>query len=143
MALRDFINSFDKLIQPDKEVWQINAFYLGHLMRGSRINPDILFTATFYIRQWLINTTFKEPVENKLTDYLVERWMDVIENQRFNLLQPIIAVPDIKSAISDTSVGTVKLSKILLAAEIAVRHKLDANLRSNIKTHSLQKKLKE
>jgi hypothetical protein len=33
----------------------------------------------------------------------------------------MIAVPDIKAVIEDSSVGTVKIARLLLAAEIAVK----------------------
>ena len=92
-----------------------------------------MFIVTYRFWEWLFYTNFKDIVEDMIADYLARRWQNIIEHQRFNLQQPMIAVPAIEAAIGESAGGTVKIAKLLLAAEIAVQYKLDANQRSKLK----------
>ncbi|MFC1739251.1 tetratricopeptide repeat protein [Planctomycetota bacterium] len=138
IAFRDFIDSFEKKICPKGDVFNVVAFYLGCLMNVETISPDKMFLLVYRIWEWLLYTEFKDIVENMIADYLARHWQKIIEHQRFNLQQPMIAVPDIEAAIDESAGGTVKIAKLLLAAEIAVKHKLGANLRSKLEEHCLQ-----
>lgn len=104
-------------------------------MKVNTISPDKMFVVTYRLWEWLLHTYLKDIVEEMIADYLARRWQKIIEHQRFNLQQPMIAIPDIEAAIGDSAGGTVKIAKLLLAAEFAVKRKLDANLRSKLKEH--------
>ena len=138
-ALSDFIDSFEKQTCPEGDLYDIIAFHLGCLVDvNANISPDKMFIATFRLWEWLLHTHFKDIVEDMIADYSARCWQKIIEHQRFNLQQPMIGVPDIETAIGESAGGTVRIAKLLLAAEIAVKHKLDANLRSELKEHCLQ-----
>jgi len=139
IALRDFVECFEKKICPKGDIYDITAFHLGYLMNVNTISPNKMFIMAYRLWEWLLYTHFKDIVEDMIADYLAQRWQEIIEHQKFNLQQPMIAVPDIEAAIGESARGTVKIAKLLLAAEIAVRHRLDANLRSKLKEHCLQK----
>ena len=62
----------------------------------------------------------------------------MIEQQKFNLLNPRIAVQAITSAIEEPIQGNIKIAKLLLAAEIAVKKQLSENQRSKLKSCLLQ-----
>ena len=138
IALLDFIDCFKKKTCPKGDTYDMTAFHLGHLMNVNTISPDDTFIATFRLWEWLLNTYFKDIVEDMIADYLVRRWQNIIEHQKFLLQQPMIAVPAIETAIGESIGGSVKIAKLLLAAEIAVNHKFNANLRSELKEHCLQ-----
>ncbi len=140
IALCDFIDCFEKQSCPEGEAYEIIAFHLGYLMNiNTNMSPNKMFIVTYRLWEWLsFHTSFKNTVENVIANYLAQHWQKIIEHQRFNLQQPMIAVPDIEAAIGESAGGTVKIAKLLLAAEIAVKHKLDTNLRSKLKEHCLQ-----
>ena len=132
-ALRNFIDCFEKDTCPKGDLYDTTAFYFGSLMNANTKSPDDMFIAAYRIWEWLLYTDFKDFVGDMIADYLTRCWQEIIKNQRFNLQQPMIAIPDIEAAIGDSARGTVKIAKLLLAAEIAVKHKLGANLRSKLK----------
>lgn len=134
-ALSNFLDCFDKETYPDGDEWDKYAFCLGYLTRKTNVNPDSMFILTYNLWQWLLYTDLKGSVEDEMAHYLSDRWLHIVKHQRFNLLQPMIVVPDIKAVIDDSSKGTVKIARLLLAAEIAVSNKLDSNQRSNLKKH--------
>lgn len=139
IALCDFIDCFEKQSCPKGEAYEIIAFHLGCLMNANtNMCPDKMFIVTYRLWEWLLNTYFKDIVEELIADYLARRWQKIIEHQKFLLQQPMVAVPAIETAIGESTGGTVKIAKLLLAAEIAVKHKLDANLRSKLKEQCLQ-----
>ena len=138
IALRDFLNCFEKKTCPKIDAYDIPAYHLGCLMNVNTISPNEMFIVAYRFWEWLLYTHFKGIVEDMIADYLTRCWQEIIKNQSFNLQQPMIAIPDIEAAIGDSTRGTVKIAKLLLAAEIAVRHRLDANQRSKLKEHCLQ-----
>jgi len=135
IALQDFIDCFEKETCPKGDLYDITAFHLGYLMNVNTVSPDKMFIVAYHLWEWLLRTHFKNIVEDMIADYLARCWQKIIEHQRFNLQQPMIAVPDIEAAIGESAGGTVKIAKLLLAAETAVKHKFDANLRSKLKEH--------
>jgi len=144
VALRDFIDCFEKETCPKENAYDIYAFHLGCLMNVNTITPDKMFIVTYRLWEWLLShTSFKNTVEDMIANYLAQHWQKIIEHQRFNLQQPMIAVPDIEAAIEESAGGTVKIAKLLLATEFAVKCKLDANLRSKLKEHCLQDQNKD
>ncbi len=70
-----------------------------------------------------------------IAEYLVKRWRNVIENQRFLLKQARLDVPDIAKAIGSDLAGIEKIAKIALAAEDAVAYRLPAKLRALFKNN--------
>jgi len=138
VVLREFIDCFEKETCPKGKAYDIYAFHLGCLMNVNIITPDKMFIITYRLWEWLTYTNFKAIVENMIAHYLARHWQKIIEHQKFNLQQPMITVPDIEAAIEESAGGTVKIAKLLLAAEFAVKRKLDATLLSKLKEHCLQ-----
>jgi hypothetical protein len=139
IALRDFLGCFEKQTQSKDNAFEIVASYIGSLMNtNTYISPDEMFIVTYRFWEWLPHTRFKYILEDVIANYLSQHWKNIIEHQRFQLQSPTITVPDIKTAIEESTKGTVKIAKILLAAEIAVKPKLGANLCSKLKEHCLQ-----
>jgi len=139
IALQPFIDSFEKQTCPKGDAFEITAYYLGRLMKANAyMSPDEMFIVTYRLWEWLPHTFFKDIIEYVIADYLSGCWRKIIEDQRFQLQRPMIAVPAIQTAIKETAGSTVRIAKLLLAAEIAVRHKLGANLRSKLQEHCLQ-----
>ena len=134
IALRPFIDCFEKQTCPQGNAFDITAYQLGRFMKANAyINPDEMFILTYRLWEWLPHTFFKDLIEDVIADYLAQRWHKIIEDQRFQLQQPMIAVPAIEAAVKEsTEEGTVKIAKLLLAAEIAVKHNLGVNLRSKL-----------
>lgn len=111
----------------------MTAYHLGRLMKANAyVSPDEMVLVTYRLWEWLPHALFKSEVENMIADYLGRRWRKIIAEQRFLLQQPMIAVPAIEAAIKEPAQGTARIAKLLLAAEIAVRHKFGADLRSKL-----------
>jgi len=138
IALRAFIDCFEKQTRGKGDAFDTMASYLGRLMKANTyMSPDEMFIVTFRLWEWLPHSSFKGIIEDLIADYLSGRWGKIIEEQRFQLNQPMIAVPAIQTAIKESASGTVRIAKLLLAAEIAVKHNLGADLRSKLQEHGL------
>ena len=136
IALKSFIECFGNQTSSKGDFHDVIATYLGYLANvNTSINPNKMFIVTYQLWEWLRYTNFKDIVEDKITNYLTRQWQKIIEHQKFGLKKPMIAVPDIKAAIGDSSVGTVKIARLLLAAEIAVNSKLNTTQRSQLHEH--------
>ncbi|MBN2589827.1 MAG: hypothetical protein JXA96_08185 [Sedimentisphaerales bacterium] len=135
-VLHDFINSFQKEKCPENDSYNIRAYYLGYLIDiGSNINPERLFIVTVRIWGWLRESHFRLNIEDIVANYLIKKWGYIIENQKFLLQQPTIAVPSIESAMKESCDGTLKIAKLILAAEIAVEKNMSSDLRSIIQEY--------
>ena len=145
IALCDFIDCFEKQLCPKSEEYETIAFHLGYFMNiNTKVSPDKMFIVTYRLWEWLLShTSFKDTIEDVIANYLAQHWQKIIEHQKFNLLQPMIAVPDIEAAIGESAGGTVKIAKLLLAAEISVTHNLGTNLRSKLEDHCLQEQKRD
>ena len=96
------------------------------------LSPNELFAATYRLWEWLPHTLFKDEIEDIVADNLGCRWRKTIEEQRFQLNRPMVAVPAIEAAIGEPGAGTHRIAKLLLAAETAVTYRLDPDLRSKL-----------
>ena len=133
IALQPFIDSFEKQTCPKGDAFEITAYYLGRLMKANAyMSPDEMFILTYRFWQCLPHSFFKEIIEDVIADYLSGRWREIITNQRFNLKQPMMSVSAIEGALKEPTNGIAKIAAIVLAAENAVRHKLNAELRAKL-----------
>jgi hypothetical protein len=139
IVLCDFLDCFEKQTRSEDDAFETVASHIGSLMNtNAYISPDEMFIVTYRFWEWLPHTRFKYILEDVIANYLSQHWKKIIEHQRFLLQQPMIAVPAIQTAIKESTVGTIRIAKLLLAAEIAVKHKLSANLSSKLKEHYLR-----
>lgn len=139
-ALKQFIECFKKKPSQTGNAYDVPASCLGRLMgKEVFVNPDDMFIITFRLWEWLFQTNFKTTVENMLADCFVESWRDIIKNQRFRLKQPMISIPAIKVALEESTRGTVKIAAIIVAAENAVKHRLDDKLRAKLKNECIDR----
>ncbi|MBL7189908.1 MAG: hypothetical protein ISS70_26560 [Phycisphaerae bacterium] len=139
VALRPFIDCFEKQTCPKGDAFEITAYYLGRLMKSNvYMSPDEMFIVTYRLWEWLPNTFFKDVIEDVIADYLAGRWREIITNQGFNLRQPMTSVPPIEAALKEPTKGMAKIAAIVLTAENAVEHKLDAELRARLKQDGLR-----
>lgn len=139
-ALKPFIECFKKKLSQTGNAYGMPASCLGRLMgKEVFVNPDDMFIITFRLWEWLSQSNFKFEVENMLSDYFVERWRDIIENQRFNLKLPMISVPAIETVLKEPQRGTVKIAAIIVATENAVKHRLDDELRLKLKNEGIDR----
>jgi tetratricopeptide (TPR) repeat protein len=140
IALCNFLNCFEKQTQSKDDAFEIIASHIGNLMNTkAHISPDDSFIVTYRLWEWLSSTYFKYILEDVIANYLSQHWKKIIEHQKFLLKQPMTAVPAIDTVIGDSTKGTIRIAKLLLAAEVAVNHNLSANLRSKLQDHCLNK----
>jgi len=133
-ALEPFMECFKKQLFHKGDVYEVAASCLGRLMEKEVfVIPDDMFIITVRLWEWLFQTNFKNTVENMLADYFVESWRNIMTNQRFNLQLPMMTVPDIEAALKEPTNGIAKIAAIVVAAENAVKHKLDVTLREKLK----------
>ncbi len=131
IALRTFIDCFEKQTCPKGDAFEITAYNLGRLMKANvYMSPDEMFIVTYRLWEWLPRTFFKDTIEYVIAAYLSRRWREIITNQRFNLKQPMRSVPAMEVALKEPTKGMAKIAAIILAAENAVKHKLNAKLRA-------------
>jgi len=133
VALRAFIDCFERQTCPKGDAFEITAYYLGRLMKASaHMSPDEMFIVSYRLWEWLPHTLFGKIIEDVIADYLSGRWREIITNQRFNLKQAMMSVPAIEGALKGPTNGIGKIAAIVLAAENAVKHKLNAELRAKL-----------
>jgi tetratricopeptide (TPR) repeat protein len=133
LALRPFLDCFGKETCPKGDAFGTTAHSLGHLMKAdTSLSPDEMFLTTYRIWEWLPHTNFKDAIEDIIADYLGRRWAKIIDRQRFQLRRPMVTVPAIQAAVEGTTKGITKISRLLLAAEMAVKYTLGTDPRSRI-----------
>jgi hypothetical protein len=133
-ALKPFIECFKKQPPQTGNTYDVPASCLGRLMgKEVFVNPDDMFIITLRLWEWLSQSNFKLAVEKMLADYFVESWRYIIKNQRFHLKQPMMSAPAIEVALKEPTRGAVKIAAIVVAAENAVKHRLDDKLRAKLK----------
>jgi hypothetical protein len=133
IALQGFLDCLGKEMRAGTDGFEVIASHLGYLATlNTDMSPDKLFMVTFRLWEWLPKTVFKDILEDRIANYLTQRWQEIIEHQKFLLRQSWKAVPAIEIAIGESTRGTAKIAKLLLGAEIAVSHKLSAELRSKL-----------
>lgn len=133
-AISPFLECFEKQLSLTGKINELAAASIGKLAnRNSGINTDDLFLITCHLWSWLTYSHFKDLIGKTISEHLVERWRNVIENQRFLLKQPMINVPTINDAINSDLKGIAKMAKIALAAENAVVHRLSNEMRLSLK----------
>ncbi|GAG06476.1 unnamed protein product, partial [marine sediment metagenome] len=132
-ALEPFMEFFKKQAFDNGDIYEVTASCLGRLMEKEVfVMPDDMFIISVRVWGWLLQSNFKTTVENMLADYFVESWRDIITNQRFNLKLPMMTVPDIEAELKEPTNGIEKIAAIVVAAENAVKHKLDATLQEKL-----------
>ena len=101
-------------------------------------SPNEMFIVTCRLWNWLLRSSFKNVAENIIADCLTGRWQKIVEQQKFLLRQPMIGVPAIEAVMGQSAEGTVRIARLLLAAEITVNYTLSPKLRSELEEHCLQ-----
>lgn len=136
IALQGFIDCFEMNSSSKDDFYDAMAFYIGCFAKvNTNMSPANIFIVTYSLWDWLRHTSFKDIVEDRVANLIVRRWQMIIKHQKFSLQQPMISIPAIKAVINDSSVGTVKIARLLLAAEIAVNSKLNTTQRSQLHEH--------
>lgn len=133
-AMSAFMESFKKQFSNTGETNEVVAACIGRLAtKKSLINTDDLFLITCHLWSWLTHSHFRNLIGEMVSEYFVEQWRNVVENQRFLLKQPMINVPIIIDAINSELKGIAKMAEIVLAAENAVAHHLSNEMRLSLK----------
>jgi len=96
----------------------------------SEVSPTDLFIASAHAWIWLNGTQYRAEAGPSLYAAITERWRWIISNAGFALRQPSITTPAINAAINEAP-SISQLARLLLAAEPAVRVRIDADVRSS------------
>ncbi len=104
------------------------AVELHRVAHAAALTPDELFVSCLHFVQWAKKSNLQKVLTLLLEPWARAAWARAIEEQRFNLRNPVSSVPPIREMLRSTDTGLNFLGRLIVAAEPAVHSKLDPSL---------------
>lgn len=95
------------------------------ITKENKISPDKIYYAHIFILMYFSKLEWKFLIEEVFEKIVVETWENIIKNQKFSLINPVLSIPLVEKAINSTDVGLKKVASILLNAYNMVNIKLN------------------
>lgn len=110
------------------------ATQIHHVIQHPDLTPDELFVACVRFVQWAKKSNLQRVLTPAIEKWARARWEHAIEEQRFNLRNPITSVPAIRDALAVNMKGLTFLGKLLIAAEPAMHTKFPPDFRNYLRS---------
>ncbi|MDA9398724.1 MULTISPECIES: hypothetical protein [unclassified Bradyrhizobium] len=105
------------------------AAQIGKVSRRTDLDPDDIFVAGVRFIQGINRSNFKRHLEVPFSVWMRERWQWALDHQRFLFRAPSQSGASIEAALASYGTDLAGGGRLLLAAEGAVRTKLDQTFR--------------
>jgi tetratricopeptide (TPR) repeat protein len=113
----------------DEELPAFVAVQVHKIAHHPDLTPDEVFVAGVRFVQWAKRSNFQKVLAPAIEKWARARWANIIEEQRFNLRNPVTSVPPIGDALASTETRLKFLGRLLVAAQPAMRTKFDQGFR--------------
>jgi hypothetical protein len=110
------------------------ATQIHHVTHHPDLTPDELFVACVRFVQWARKSNLQRVLTLAVEMWARSKWARAIEEQRFNLRNPVTGVPAIRDALAANMKGLTFLGKLLIAAEPAMHTKFPPDFRNYLRS---------
>ncbi|MBK8220985.1 MAG: hypothetical protein IPK73_08180 [Candidatus Obscuribacter sp.] len=124
-----------RIFQPH-DFLAIGATCVANLREAKeRISAGMALGLTYYLWGWLVESEFKQSIENSLAECVSSIWHRIITQSRFTLSNPAMNVPHIKSILEGPTKGAPRLALLALETESATSSSLDEDIRRELRDY--------